>query len=300
MPYNQHVLWTPKPDAPSWPFPTAFPGLGARATSPVFGQHASNPTSLRYNTIHPRTAVPHNKPHKPIWFYWQSYSVINPISPLQQAKQIQAYWAKLWKNTLTPLQRSAWATLASTYPVPNLYGQTRNLSGWGMFLHCNWLACIRAGWPPYASTASINTSYLTPPTTWPALPAPTVTTPNIYYTFPLYTPPQPNRLYLEIDWTWTGPPTFAEIAIFLSNPGQYVDARKQGELFPAGFYRIFPATDAQTWFFLSMCRNDTTAGRTITVAHKMHLYPAGGESPLQYTQLTIQPWPPPPPPDDDG
>jgi len=225
---------------------------------------------------------------------------IGPPSPLDNANTHQAALSKYWADQLTDLQRSAWATLASEYAVPNMFGEIRNLSGFGMFLHANWLTALYYGWPAYNRPYIDPPPMPNPPSSWPTLADPGVTIIAMTQ-IPLGRYASPFTAFnVTWSWTWTGPLPFPFLVFYLGEPGRRIDARRQGALTPAFFYRLFPGPVTYASFNMYVRHPLGIPGQTITVATKTHNRPNGGESPMAYSQQEIQPWPPPPPPEDDG
>lgn len=288
------MLFNPNPGAPPIPFPTALPGAGVYIQAPVSGQHESNPTKLRIHVLRKRPTGPRPRLHKAIWQYWYyGYPGIT-YSPLQMAKAIQATFAGWWAYILTPLQRSAWASLSSAYTATNMFGQTRNLSGWGMFLHCNWNTLFQTGWPYFLTGFMGPPGWTDPPTSWPALTPPSLTIVSAYAVPAGYYYGAASTLQLLLTWNNPNPPPYPTLCVLLGKPGRSINGRRQLQLSPAAFQRDISGGPVYTKSFMLVSHPAALPGKNITVATKFVLYPDGGESPLQYTQLQIKPWPPPP------
>lgn len=63
---------------------------------------------------------------------------VNPASEYQEA--VRAYMSQLvnlWQDTLTSAQRAAWDNYAEQVPLPNSFGDPRNVGGIGMYVRSN-------------------------------------------------------------------------------------------------------------------------------------------------------------------
>lgn len=285
------MIYLPELEAPTWSFPSAFPGLGIYQQDPVTGQHATNPTRIRTHTIRRKGANPHIRVHSSYWQYWDYNLPTGPFNPRTWAIFAQKSLTRYWKNTLTPTQRSAWATLASQYTAPNIYGQTRNLSGFGLWLHANWIwisvnnASI-AG-PPYFYAPQ----WTDPPSTWLSLTAPAFTTLQATATGPAGYAEYPPFIALYAFTTDVSPSNLGILSFYLGHPGEIISARKQANIAWAGAFIAEGPGPLGGYLYCTITNPTITPGTTITVASKYSLYPEGGESPMTFTQLTLQPYP---------
>lgn len=63
---------------------------------------------------------------------------INPSSALQVARRTaMSYMAEYWHETLTPIQRTGWATYANALSMKNRLGELIKLSGFNHFMRVN-------------------------------------------------------------------------------------------------------------------------------------------------------------------
>lgn len=63
---------------------------------------------------------------------------VNPNTTQQQfVRSLLAQLASVWSGVLTEAQRSAWETYALNVPLPDSFGDPRNVGGIGMFIRCN-------------------------------------------------------------------------------------------------------------------------------------------------------------------
>lgn len=63
---------------------------------------------------------------------------VNPNTPLQNTiRSALTFVSNAWVNTLTPAQRTAWDDYAALTPLPNKFGELKNVGGRQMFIRCN-------------------------------------------------------------------------------------------------------------------------------------------------------------------
>ena len=224
------MIFTYKPGAPTLPFPTAFPGLGIALSNRISGQHATNPSGLRINSIHPNSQH-HRKGRTPIW-HVIPYNVTPPRYdnyPLW-TRLIQTWLTRWWTTQLSPAQRSAWATFAAAHLLTNMWGTTKYLSPFGAYLNVNRIYLFNYVVPGFPPSMPSPPAWPSPPTSW---------TPPAYsnlqglvlmakwkpYTGSAYGP-----WYVS---AWLNPPlptTAIQWILYLSYPNKIINARRQGAL----------------------------------------------------------------------
>lgn len=70
---------------------------------------------------------------------------VNPNTTQQQfVRSLMSQLASIWSGILTEAERSAWETYALNVPLPDTFGDPRNVGGIGMFMRCN-IARLNAG-----------------------------------------------------------------------------------------------------------------------------------------------------------
>jgi hypothetical protein len=63
---------------------------------------------------------------------------VNPVSSLQVARRsTMAYWTEYWHETLSPVNRTGWATYANAVNMKNRLGETIKISGFNHFVRVN-------------------------------------------------------------------------------------------------------------------------------------------------------------------
>ena len=230
------MIFSYKPDPPALPFPTAFPGLGATLANPVSGQHATNPTPYRFNTIHPRTAS-RRRQKSPLWHNIPLTVGQSPFDnyPLEN-NLVQGWLTRTWKNTLTPTQRTAWAVFAAAHTLTNFYGQTKYLSPFGAFMHVNRLYVYNYVVPGHPPANDSDAPFPSPPATWTTIPTRTL----LNFTLIVKTHPYPAGTYDP--WyfgAYTTPPAShpnAAFLILMSYPNKIITAPRQGSITQCMYY----------------------------------------------------------------
>ena len=295
------MLAKPTPGLTPFPFPTAFPGLGATYSNPVSGSHTSNTAKYRQPRIRSRHG--HTTQRTPnSQFLWANGNP-NPTQPTIQTynHQILAYLTKWWKGILSPTQRLHWATLAASTRVTNMFGQSRYLSGFGFFIRANRLYIQLTphdvnhpswwGGPgPWGNTPF----FVDAPPAWPALFTSLFVSADLYLVPPTSSGDPSNEL--NIQWASYGiygtSPLALTFWISLANAAIY--APKQGPLVQAcqtPLNTSNPSTILYAGLQPALIPAAAQVGRQLTIAWRTANVDTGGESPTQYKPLTIQAWP---------
>jgi hypothetical protein len=175
-----------KDDSPGFPYPTAFPGLGAAAAYPISGEYSTNPNYYYYEVIKSRRARRH--PARGTHF---DPGFPDPLEGFAVHQQNICWWiAKYWKEILSSTDHANWYTFqqlaqASANPPISWTGSWYTSHGWAMFFLLNKTSALiyqpfsaavlysrqvsqplaPAAWAPYRITSFTVTPKLSSPFT---------------------------------------------------------------------------------------------------------------------------------------
>jgi hypothetical protein len=208
---------------------------------------------------------------------------------MQLNNTIQAMLTAWWKNLLTDPERSAWTTFASAHPTTNYYGQTRYLSGFGMFMHANRSNCIMRTQIPQNPTQPFLLQWQDPPPGWPSLPD----AENISFHLSIASPA--GRITYGTYWllktqttTYSSNP-FRWVSTYLSYPGKILSGAKQGPIALAATLPLSQIYTTPHWSRMYIWVPNTNPGTAISLAWQIWDDVYGGQSPTLWTTLELEP-----------
>jgi hypothetical protein len=269
------------------PFPTAWPNAGVTIKHIPAGQHASNPENLLQHIAQAKRNHPPRQRREIFTWNPTLFHPTFPATPGQMTKLIQTWLTRYWAETLTSAGRAQWAAFATANTLTNMFGTTKNLSGFGAFLNINRLMWAGGTQEQYPPPATLDPPFPLPPSPWVTLATIQVDSISIARVF------YKSYNFLEPEWLITATPNWPTttltwgLTFWLTYPARVALAHRQAERFPACKLAPHYPTPPSLSAFSNIKVLSTKPGTLITLAYVLIGSDPPGASPMTFITLPL-------------